>query len=103
MKELSRDYLVRMFGCCFEDLDNRLITEYCSRGSLQDVLENDELQLDDMFKHSLLHDIVKVQNFLNIILLKFTNVKSLLIDYLVVVVILGLFPAKCWPTTVCAP
>ena len=69
MKELSSDYLVRMLGGCFENLNNCLITEYCSRGSLQDVLENDELQLDDMFKYSLLHDIVKVDNFCKLILI----------------------------------
>ena len=60
MKELSCDHLVRLIGACFEDTNNCLITEYCPRGSLQDVLEQEKLKLDDMIKYSLLHDIVKV-------------------------------------------
>ena len=60
MKDLSSDHIVRMMGGCFEDVNNCIITEYCPRGSLLDVLENDELRFEDMMKFSLLHDIVKV-------------------------------------------
>lgn len=60
MKELSCDHLIRLMGACFDGPNNCLITEYCPRGSLQDVLENEKLKLDDMIKYSLLHDLIKV-------------------------------------------
>ena len=36
------------------------ITEYCPKGSLQDILENEQFKLDWMFKFSLMQDIVRV-------------------------------------------
>lgn len=36
------------------------MTEYCPKGSLEDILENDQIKLDNMMKYSLLHDLVKV-------------------------------------------
>lgn len=38
-----------------------ILTEYCPRGSLKDVLENDAIKLDWNFRMSLIHDIVKVE------------------------------------------
>lgn len=38
-----------------------ILTEYCPRGSLKDVLENEAIKLDWNFRMSLIHDIVKVQ------------------------------------------
>lgn len=37
-----------------------IVTEYCSRGSLEDLLHNDDVKLDWMFKSSLLMDLIKV-------------------------------------------
>lgn len=34
-------------------------TEYCSKGSLQDVLEDEDFKLDNMFIASLVMDLVK--------------------------------------------
>lgn len=71
LKEVSREYLVRVIGACFDHPNNCLVTEYCPRGSLQDVLENETLKLDGMMKCSLLHDLTKVSFikicFLNIL------------------------------------
>lgn len=38
-----------------------LVTEYCSKGSLQDLLENEDVKLDDMLKFSLINDLAKVK------------------------------------------
>lgn len=38
-----------------------ILTEYCPRGSLKDVLENEAIKLDWNFRMSLIHDIVKVE------------------------------------------
>lgn len=37
-----------------------ILTAYCARGSLEDVLMNEDLHLDNMFVSSLVADIVKV-------------------------------------------
>jgi len=60
MKDIQHDHLVKFFGACIEGEVHCLLTEYCPKGSLQDILENHEINLDWMFKLSLMHDIVKV-------------------------------------------
>lgn len=42
-----------------EPSDIVVCTEFCSKGSLQDVLEDDDLKLDNMFIASLVMDLVK--------------------------------------------
>ena len=37
-----------------------VLTEYCSKGNLQDILENTEVQLDTIFIASLISDIIQV-------------------------------------------
>ena len=37
-----------------------LITEYCAKGALNDILENMDIKLDPMFISSLIHDLIKV-------------------------------------------
>lgn len=60
MKDITHDHLVRFIGACVTAPHCCLLTEYCPRGSLEDILENDQIQLDAMFRRSLLHDIIKV-------------------------------------------
>lgn len=59
MKDIQHDHLVRFYGAVIESVPC-FLTEYCPKGSLQDILENSEINLDWMFKLSLMHDIVKV-------------------------------------------
>ena len=37
-----------------------IVSEHCSRGSLEDLLRNEDMKLDWMFKSSLLIDLIKV-------------------------------------------
>lgn len=37
-----------------------IVNEFCSRGSLEDLLRNEDVKLDWMFKSSLLLDLIKV-------------------------------------------
>lgn len=60
MKDLQHDHLVRFYGACVDAPDCCILTEYCPKGSLQDILENEQIKLDWMFKLSLMHDIVRV-------------------------------------------
>jgi atrial natriuretic peptide receptor A len=60
MKDLQNDHLVRFHGACVDPPNCVLLTEYCPKGSLQDILENDQITLDWMFKVSLIQDIARV-------------------------------------------
>lgn len=48
-----------------------MVFEYCSRGSLQDVLIMDDIKLDWSFRLSLLTDLVRVRHFNRIIIFIF--------------------------------
>ncbi|XP_025194513.1 atrial natriuretic peptide receptor 1 [Melanaphis sacchari] len=65
MKDLHHDHLVRFYGACIEPNYCWLLTEYCPKGSLQDILENDQFKLDWMFRYSLMHDIIKGMCYLH--------------------------------------
>ncbi|XP_014488988.1 PREDICTED: atrial natriuretic peptide receptor 1-like [Dinoponera quadriceps] len=65
MKDLQHDHLVRFYGACLEPPVCCLLTEYCPKGSLQDILENDQIKLDHVFKRSLIHDIVRGMAYLH--------------------------------------
>ncbi|XP_023334377.1 atrial natriuretic peptide receptor 1 [Eurytemora carolleeae] len=65
MKDLQYDHLVRFVGACIDPYQPMLITEYCPRGSLQDILEEEEMDLDWDFRFSLINDIIKGLGFLH--------------------------------------
>ncbi|XP_053977333.1 atrial natriuretic peptide receptor 1-like isoform X1 [Hylaeus volcanicus] len=65
MKDLQHDHLVRFYGACVEPPHCCLLTEYCPRGSLQDILENEQIKLDGVFQGSLIHDIVRGMVYLH--------------------------------------
>ncbi|GAB1607356.1 atrial natriuretic peptide receptor 1-like isoform X2 [Argonauta hians] len=65
MKDLSNDYIVRFIGSCIDPPNMCLLIEYCPKGSLQDVLENEEMKLDTMFRFSLMQDIVRGMTYLH--------------------------------------
>jgi len=50
MKDLHHDHLVRFIGACVEGPTPCLLTEYCPRGSLQDILEDEDIQLEWNFR-----------------------------------------------------
>lgn len=65
MKDIQHEHLVKFYGAVIEDVPC-LLTEYCPKGSLQDILENHEINLDWMFKLSLMHDLAKGMSFLHL-------------------------------------
>nr|XP_012220356.1 PREDICTED: atrial natriuretic peptide receptor 1 isoform X3 [Linepithema humile]XP_012220362.1 PREDICTED: atrial natriuretic peptide receptor 1 isoform X3 [Linepithema humile] len=65
MKDLQHDHLVRFYGACLEPPHCCLLTEYCPKGSLQDILENEQIKLDRVFRGSLIHDIVRGMVYLH--------------------------------------
>ena len=62
IKDLQNDHIVRFLGACIDPGQQCILTEYCPKGSLQDVLENDEIKLDWMFRYSIMQDIVRVSS-----------------------------------------
>ncbi|RZC42287.1 Pkinase Tyr and/or ANF receptor domain containing protein [Asbolus verrucosus] len=60
VRDVTHENTVRFLGACIECPTVLILTEYCPRGSLKDVLENEAIQLDWNFRMSLIHDIVKV-------------------------------------------
>lgn len=65
MKDLTNDHLVKFYGACLDSPHCCILTEYCPRGSLQDILENDEVKLDWVFRLSLIQDIIKGMHYLH--------------------------------------
>nr|XP_006817694.1 PREDICTED: guanylate cyclase 32E-like [Saccoglossus kowalevskii] len=59
VRDLRNDHINPFIGACVEYSLICIITEYCARGSLQDILENDEIKLDNMIVASMVSDIIK--------------------------------------------
>uniref|UniRef100_A0A672KT22 Guanylate cyclase n=1 Tax=Sinocyclocheilus grahami TaxID=75366 RepID=A0A672KT22_SINGR len=65
MRDVQFNHLTRFTGACIDPPNICIVTEYCPRGSLQDILENESINLDWMFRYSLINDIVKGMNYLH--------------------------------------
>lgn len=65
MRELRHDNVNSFIGACVESHCITLITEYCTKGALQDILENPDIKLEPMFLASFIFDILKGLIFLH--------------------------------------
>ncbi|GAB1302546.1 Guanylate cyclase 2G [Apodemus speciosus] len=65
MCELKHENIVPFFGVCTEPPNICIVTQYCKRGSLKDVLRNSDREMDWIFKLSFAHDIVNGMLFLH--------------------------------------
>ena len=61
IRSLSDRNVNPVIGACTDPTKICILTLYCSKGSLQDVLENDNIKLDRIFKVSFASDIAKVR------------------------------------------
>ncbi|XP_050352312.1 atrial natriuretic peptide receptor 1 [Nymphalis io] len=64
-RNVSHENTARFIGACVDCPLVFILTEYCPKGSLKDVLANEELQLDWNFRTSLVHDIVQGMCYLH--------------------------------------
>ncbi|XP_063708724.1 guanylate cyclase 32E [Culicoides brevitarsis] len=71
LRDMRHDNLNAFIGACTEPPNICIITEYCTRGSLKDVLENEDVKLDNMFIASLVADIIRGMIYLHESPLKF--------------------------------
>ncbi|XP_067686987.1 atrial natriuretic peptide receptor 1-like [Haliotis asinina] len=59
IRELNFENLVRVHGAVFEAEEKYLVTEFCQKGSLTDIIGNSDVNLDAQFKFSICIDILK--------------------------------------------
>ncbi|XP_068149824.1 receptor-type guanylate cyclase Gyc76C-like [Drosophila tropicalis] len=59
LRELRHDNINSFIGACVEPTRILLVTDYCAKGSLYDIIENEDIKLDDLFIASLIHDLIK--------------------------------------------
>ncbi|XP_060884872.1 guanylate cyclase 2G isoform X2 [Labrus mixtus] len=71
MKEMKHENLVQFFGVCIEPPNVCLVTQYCRKGSLKDLMTASDVGLDGMFQLSFAYDIVNGMEFIHKSNLKF--------------------------------
>jgi guanylate cyclase, other len=49
-------------GACVEPMRILLVSDYCAKGSLYDIIENEDIKLDNLFIASLINDLIKVRD-----------------------------------------
>lgn len=57
VRELHHVNLCQIVGVCIQAPNVCILSQYCSKGCLQDVLQNSDYKLDRMFKMSFANDI----------------------------------------------
>lgn len=65
LRELRHDNVNSFIGACVEPMSLLLVTDYCAKGSLYDIVENEDIKLDKIFVASLVHDLIKGMMFLH--------------------------------------
>ncbi|XP_054260292.1 guanylate cyclase 32E-like [Macrosteles quadrilineatus] len=65
IREVRHENVVTFIGACVDTGNICLLTTYCARGSLQDVLNNEDMHLDNMFVSSLIADLIKGMIYLH--------------------------------------
>ncbi|XP_046809093.1 speract receptor isoform X2 [Lucilia cuprina] len=59
LRDTRHDNICAFIGACTDPPNICIITEYCTRGSLKDILENEDVKLDNMFIASMVADIIR--------------------------------------------
>ncbi|XP_069756009.1 guanylate cyclase 2G [Narcine bancroftii] len=65
LRELRHENVVIFFGACINETRVFIITQYCKRGNLKDILKKTDFELDWIFKFSLAYDIINGMVFLH--------------------------------------
>ena len=61
MRECIHENLIKIIGVCIEQPNYCLVTELCPRGTLADLLQNEKMNIDWVFRYSIITDIVEGQ------------------------------------------
>ncbi|CAD5126154.1 DgyrCDS14322 [Dimorphilus gyrociliatus] len=65
IRDISHENLNTFLGACVSPQNIYVLWQYCKRGSIQDVVMNDDLKLESNFKMSFMIDIVKGMLYLH--------------------------------------
>uniref|UniRef100_A0A0K0F3E9 Guanylate cyclase n=1 Tax=Strongyloides venezuelensis TaxID=75913 RepID=A0A0K0F3E9_STRVS len=65
LRSLDHDNLCKLFGMSVDSVNFIVIWRYCSRGSLYDVIDQQNTQMDDFFCYCLIKDIVNALDFIH--------------------------------------
>ncbi|XP_071757142.2 retinal guanylyl cyclase 1 [Centroberyx gerrardi] len=65
LRDMRHENLNLFLGLFFDSGIFAVVTEHCSRGSLEDLLNNEEVRLDWMFKSSLMMDLIRGLKYLH--------------------------------------
>ncbi|ESN93770.1 hypothetical protein HELRODRAFT_88195 [Helobdella robusta] len=65
MRAITHDNLCLFVGLCNEPCHVSVLTKFCLRGSLQDILNNHDIKLDDNFKRSFICDCIQGLDYLH--------------------------------------
>jgi len=71
MRDHINENLAKFVGLCLEPERLSIVYEYCSRGSLQDMLLNESVSMDWTLKYSIIGDIVSGLSFIHSTLLDY--------------------------------
>lgn len=61
LRDMRHENINLFLGLFFDSGIFGVVTEHCTRGSLEDLLNNEDVRLDWMFKSSLLMDLIRVR------------------------------------------
>lgn len=61
LRDMRHENINLFLGLFFDSGIFGIVTEHCTRGSLEDLLMNEDVRLDWMFKSSLLMDLIRVR------------------------------------------
>lgn len=64
-RELDHPNLCKFIGASVEAPEIAILTEYCPKGSLNDVLQNDEIPLNWGFRFSFARDVARAMAYLH--------------------------------------
>lgn len=59
LRDLKHSNVNSFIGATIEPLRILIVTDYCAKGSLYDIIENEDIKLDKMFITSLVHDLIR--------------------------------------------
>ncbi|TRY96723.1 hypothetical protein DNTS_032206 [Danionella cerebrum] len=65
LRDMRHENLNLFMGLFLDTAIFGIVTEHCTRGSLEDLLNNEEMRLDWMFKSSLLLDLIRGMKYLH--------------------------------------
>ncbi|KAM3869440.1 retinal guanylyl cyclase 2-like [Diretmus argenteus] len=65
LRDMRHENLNLLLGLYFDSGIFGIVTEHCTRGSLEDLLNNEDIRLDWMFKSSLLMDLIRGMKYLH--------------------------------------